>query len=95
MTYGGKRPNAGRPIGSKSKKTLEQEALRDYIFSEVKLRKKEIVKALLDEALRGQIPAIKELLDRAVGKVKDEIEMRGSTEQPIEIKLINYADVKK
>jgi len=90
---GGKRENAGRPIGSKAKKTLEREALKDYIFSEVKLHQKEIIQALLDKGTKGDISAIRELLDRAVGKVKDELEMSTENQEPITFVIRSYAGV--
>lgn len=82
MPSGGIRTGAGRPQGSKSKNTLEQEAIRSYIFEEVKRNKKQIVESLIQEATNGEITAIKELLDRAIGKTKDRLEMEGEI-QPI------------
>lgn len=92
MVHGGKRQNAGRPVGAKSKKTLEREALKDYIFSEVKKNQKEIVEALLKRAKKGEIAAIRELLDRAVGKVKDEVEMSSNEKEPVTFVIRSYAD---
>jgi hypothetical protein len=73
--HGGRRPNAGRPKGSKSEKTVEQEALRDFVFDEVKKNKEHIISALISEAVKGKVPAIKELLDRSLGRVAQNINL--------------------
>lgn len=47
MAHGGQRPGSGRPTGSKSQNTLEREALRQYVFDEVKRNQKKVVAALV------------------------------------------------
>lgn len=90
MAHGGLRQGAGRPLGSKSEKTLEREALRQYIFDEVKRNQKKIVAALIRGAVKGQIQASKELLERSIGKVKDQIELEGK--QPVEFIIKTYSE---
>ncbi|GEM_PF-4172906 len=76
--HGGHRFGAGRPQGSKSQKTLEQEALRQYIFDEVKRNQQKIVGSLIRQAVKGQVQATKELLERTLGKVKNEHEIEAN-----------------
>lgn len=66
---------AGRPKGSRAPHTLEAQALRQYIISEFIKNKEPIVQALIERAKGGDIPAIKELFERAMGKVSDKLEL--------------------
>lgn len=91
MKHGGQRPGSGRPIGSKSQNTLEREALRQFIFDEVKRNQKKIIAALIRQATKGQVQATKELLERSIGKVKDHLELEAKP--PLEIIFTRY-DIK-
>ena len=84
MPHGGKRPGAGRPLGSRSEKTLEQEALRQYIFDEVVKNKESIVASLIQGANAGNVQAIKEVFDRAVGKVTEDVDLKVRSRLPFE-----------
>ncbi len=75
MQRGGRRVGAGRPAGSQSEKSLEREALRQYIFDQVSQNKEAIITALIKEATSGQVSAAKELLERCLGRVKGEPEV--------------------
>lgn len=90
MAKGGARPGAGRPPGKKNKTTIEKEALKEYLFEEFKKRKGSIVDALLRKAEEGDIASIKETLDRALGKVKDEVQVEGM--EPVVVKVVSYKD---
>lgn len=68
MKHGGKRTGAGRPIGSKAPHTLEAEAFRQYLITEAVKSKQAIVASLIQQAVEGKIPAIKEILERMLGK---------------------------
>lgn len=65
---GGYRPGAGRPKDSKEKQTLVKEQalliLRERVLAEIE----PIATALIEKAKTGDVPAIKELFDRAFGK---------------------------
>jgi hypothetical protein len=74
MAKGGLRPNAGR---KKANHTIQAEALRAYWVAEYIKRKSEIVKATLDKAVTGDVPAIREANERAMGKVKETTELVG------------------
>jgi len=73
MEHGGKRIGAGRPKGSVSDQTLVALALREYVLGEVIKNKESIVKALISQAKKGNISAIRELFEIAIGKT-DRIE---------------------
>lgn len=73
MAKGGKRPGAGRPKDSKEKQTLIKEAallrLREIVLAEID----PITQALIAKGKKGDVPAIKELFDRAFGKAPQAI----------------------
>jgi hypothetical protein len=68
MAKGGVRLGAGRPKGSKDPNTLVREktlyALREMVMKEIG----PVTRALIAKAKEGDVPAIKELFDRAFGK---------------------------
>lgn len=63
----------GRPIGSKDPNTLVKEkallALREMVLADIT----PVTQALLKKAKSGDVPAIKELFDRAFGKAPQAI----------------------
>ena len=76
----------GRPKGSKARHTLQASALRSYIVAQVALQKAPIVKALILKAKKGDILAIRELFDRAMGKAKEQVDITsGGKPLPIPI----------
>ena len=70
---GGYRPGAGRKKDSKEKQTLVKEQalliLREKVLAEIE----PIATVLIEKAKTGDIPAIKELFDRAFGKAPQSI----------------------
>ena len=71
MGYGGKRQGSGRPKGSKATHTLEAQAFRQYLIQETIKNKEAIVTSLIEQAKAGKLPAIKEILDKVIGKTLD------------------------
>jgi hypothetical protein len=65
MALGGKRPGAGR---KKAQHTIQSEALKAYLIAEVIKEKEPIVKALILKAKTGDVPALKEVFERVLGK---------------------------
>lgn len=61
-------PGAGRPKGSKDPLTIQREALKKYILGRIIREKKPIIDELLKRAKKGELDAIRELFDRALGK---------------------------
>jgi hypothetical protein len=86
---GGKRRGAGRKPGSVGGNTKLAEALRAEFIVEYKKRKKSIWKALFDRAEQGDVPAIKEANERAMGKVVQEITGEGG--QPIQVAWLSQS----
>lgn len=68
MSRGGARPGAGKPKGSKAAHTLEAQELKKALIKSYAENAKEINAALMNKAKSGDIPAIKEVLDRCFGK---------------------------
>ena len=74
---------SGNPAGRKPDIKYISEAIRDLIRKDPELLKS-IVLSLAKKAKTGDVPAFKELSDRAEGKVADKIE---GTENPVTIIL--------
>ena len=70
----------GRPV---ARHTLEASALRAYIVKEVVKRKQKLVKAMIDKAVEGDIIAIREALDRTLGKAKEQVDITVTRPIPI------------
>lgn len=87
MPKGGKQPGAGRPKGAISKSTKEALAFKEYLIKRVIKEKNDLITALLTKAKSGDVMAIRELLDRALGKAKESVELTGSEGGAIEIDL--------
>ncbi len=68
MANGGKRPGAGRPKGTIAKHTLEAQELRKRLIEAAKENWEAIVFTLIDKAVSGDTIALRELLDRVLGK---------------------------
>ena len=86
MQRGGKRIGAGR---KKEQRTIQSEKFREYLIEEVIKEKAPIVKALIDKAKLGEILAIKEVLERVAGKVKEQVEIGGINDNPIEVSIVS------
>ncbi|MFC1630206.1 hypothetical protein ACFL06_01565 [Patescibacteria group bacterium] len=69
--HGGKRPRSGRKKGSVASHTLAAQEIRICLIEEVLKAKRPIVKALVDKAKKGDVTALREILDRSLGKVKE------------------------
>ncbi len=73
-TRGGKREGAGKPKGSKASHTLRAQELKKRLIERFHIESDSIYSALIDKAKAGDIPAIRELLDRVWGKSPQSIE---------------------
>lgn len=75
MAMGGKRPGAGRKLGSVNKATAE---LRDIARRYVPAAMKELARlATKAESEQARVAAIKEINDRAYGKAPQAMEVSG------------------
>ena len=72
MSLGGARPGAGRKKGVK---TIQSEKLREFLIAEVLRERGPIVTALIEKAKTGDVAAIREVFERAIGKVKESMEI--------------------
>lgn len=87
-------PNAGRPAGSPTlsatiQRLLDREITTVDIFDENKGKCRMPVRdrmgmAIIAKALSGDIPAVREILDRLEGKTTTKVEVTGKDGQPIE-----------
>jgi hypothetical protein len=75
MPNGGRRPGAGRPKGSKAKHTIQGEAYRAALISAVLKEKAPLIQALIAKAIGGDVPALKEINDRVLGKSTESIDL--------------------
>jgi hypothetical protein len=74
MAHGGKREGAGKKKGSKASHTLQAQELKKKLIESFGAEADEIYKALITKAKTGDIPAIKEVLDRVWGKAPQQID---------------------
>jgi len=87
-TNGGKRKGAGRKKGSKASHTLEAETFRKALIKAVLKDKQEIIQAFVDQAKKGNAKIFPELLNRVLGRVKEEIGISVDAEQIEEITVM-------
>ena len=83
MPVGGKRPGAGRKKGYRLPKTLEKMAAQEYVRTRVFAALDPLITAQLRAALRGNQPAAKDLLDRALGPATQNVTVSGPDGQPM------------
>jgi hypothetical protein len=75
MPNGGKRPGAGRKPDLK--KQAIAEAYTKALYEAVQKEKLPLIQALIAKAKTGDIAALKEIHERLLGKVKDEMSLTG------------------
>jgi hypothetical protein len=68
MAKGGKRPGAGRPKGTLASHTVEAQELRKQLIQAATEHWEAIIFTLIDKAISGDTIALRELLDRVLGK---------------------------
>ena len=93
MPPGGKRIGAGRPKGSKNKKTLEQIAARERFTARVYEQFDPLMDALMRVAKGGEETrpdpvSLKYLFDQAIGQPTQKI--AGDSEQPLSVLVRNF-----
>lgn len=76
-------------------KELQRKLYEDYLLSEILKHKATIVAALIKSAENGNIQAIKEVQERHLGKVTDNINHSGEISVPITSIIIKKANENK
>jgi len=74
-----------------NRKEIRRIAIDRYIH-ELTEALKDISPILQKKALEGDIIAIKEINDRALGKAPQSTTIKGDSDNPVEINIINYAN---
>lgn len=90
--WGGKRENSGRkPLIPKEELEIVRNMIAQHGAEQDDLQKKERLLVLLDKLYKlgteGNVMAIKEYLDRQLGKAKERIEVSGDEEKPLKINV--------
>jgi len=85
----------GRPKGSISNATKEALIFRQFLANRIKREKKPLIDALMTKAKAGDVPALKELFDRAFGKAKESIELMGEGGGPVELAMTLKSKIDK
>jgi len=86
---GHKKYGGGIKKGQKHKKTIKQELALQITRETILKELGGILQALISKCKQGNIPAIQEALNRAIGKIKDTLEIEG--ELPVRvIKIKKY-----
>jgi hypothetical protein len=85
MAKGGKREGAGRKVALH---TIQSQKLRAYLIARVLKEQGPLVDALIFEAKNGNVPALKEVFERAIGKVPNVLEPGGDGEFELPFTLV-------
>lgn len=89
----GQKKIGGRKKQSRNKVTIKREKQRklyeDYLLREILKEKGTVIRALLNEAAKGNVQAIREVNERSLGKVKEQIEHSGEVKVPVANIIIN------
>lgn len=70
----------GNKLGGRDKAphTIQAEAYKKYLIEQVIKNKAPLVQALIDKGLAGDVPALKEINERSMGKVRDGLDVNVS-----------------
>ena len=90
MPRGGKREGAGR---RKAPHTIQAEAFKAFLIQKVIEDQEPIVRALIDKAKTGDVPALKEVMERVLGKPVAVLDPDGDTLLPFQL-IIKQTDGK-
>jgi len=77
----------GNKLGGRKKAqhTIQAEALKKYLIEEIIKQKAPIIKALIREAKKGNVQALREVLDRILGRVTENFEGKLTGELVIQV----------
>ena len=77
---GGARPGAGRPKGAVSLATRQAMEYKAILMAEIHKNALPLAQALVKKGVSGDTPALKEIHDRSLGKVKEELDVTSNGE---------------
>lgn len=72
MAHGGAREGAGRKVANH---TIEAEKFRAILIAKVVEKAEPLVEALIKKGLSGDVPALREIQDRVLGKPKEVLDV--------------------
>jgi thioredoxin-like negative regulator of GroEL len=85
MSKGGARPGAGRKKGHKASHTIEALNAKAALIRRFVAEQEPIFKALLTQAKRGNIKAIRELFERVWGKETEKFDMNAQVTHTFDV----------
>ena len=94
MRKGGKRAGSGRPKGAVSKFSQAFREVWNELEAERNVSAKEVVLKLYQKAQKGDVAAIREIMDRVFGKPSQEHHLSGVEGGPMRMEVI-IRDVSK
>jgi len=74
---------AGKVKGTRNRSTIVREAIEAILKGTDQLVVDTMTAAIIEKAMGGDVPAFKELMDSAYGKVTDKVEQTGADGKPI------------
>jgi hypothetical protein len=83
--------NKGNKNGARKSRVLN-DTLKRRLMQEDGKEANKVVMALLTKAKEGDVAAIREVMDRAEGKVVQESKISGDSEEPLMIKVVTGID---
>ena len=93
MARAGNVHKGGRPKGSKSNHTLEAAAAKAKIIEMVNANIVAIIQPMITKAITGDVPAARELMDRAYGKATQAVVTLDSDGNNVSLQSINVIPV--
>ena len=85
------------PLGNRNaaKAKMFEGQIRAALNAEDRLALREIADKLVAMARTGDLPAIKEVIDRVDGKPKQGVELSGDSDNPLTLAIATAADLRK
>lgn len=90
MSRNGLNNKGGRPKGCKSNHTLQAEQYRVILIKKILENAEPLAQALIDKGLEKDVPALREIHERSLGKVREELDLTSKGE-----KLVIYVPKKR
>ena len=83
--------NKGNKNGARKSRVLN-DTLKRRLMQEDGEEANKVIMALLTKAKEGDVAAIREVMDRAEGKVQTDTKISGDSEEPLMIKVVTGID---